>query len=385
MSVAEAVQTTAKATSSSSSGFVLQRKCACGGSAGFTGECSECRTNKLLGKPLQAKLQVTAPSDEYELEADRVADRVMHMPDVSVDRDAPNSSPATLVQRRVNSNGAAGIGTAPQIVHDVLSSPGQPLDAATRAFFEPRFGHDLAHVRVHADGRAQLAAELVQARAFTVGSHIVFGAGEYVPESIASRQLLAHEVTHAIQQTGGGHVPTNAAQSSVPAAHTISPTHSAPIIARKTSQEFSQGGHIADQSVTPSAMRPSAVASTAGFDQSAVAVAEELIGAQVDALFREHTEINTDESGRLGTMLTHDRREDEEEQAAREETMSIQAKSSVPAEVEEANQPAEEIVSPKGMAFGPEASSVTSGSVSEPTNASIALAMPITSPSETGR
>lgn len=384
MSVAEAVQTTAKATSSSSSGFVLQRKCACGGSAGLTGECATCRTNKLLGKPLQAKLRVSAPSDEYEQEADRMAEEVMRMPDGLADPGGSPTSTVPLVQGRVNGVGATGFSTAPQIVHDVLNSPGQPLDAATRTFFEPRFGHDLAHVRVHNDGRAQLAAESVHARAFTVGPHIVFGAGEYVPKSIASRQLLAHEVTHAIQQTGG-HVPSNVTQSPGSVANTISPTHSASVIARKASPAFPQGDHVADQSVTPSTMRPSVVASTAGLDQSAVAVAEEVIGAQVDALFGEQAATDTDESGRLSTTLTHDRREDEDEEIAIEEITSIQAKSSIPGEGEQPNQPAEEISEPKGIAFGPAASSMTSGSAYEPATASIALAMPITSPSETGR
>lgn len=384
MSVAEAVQTTAKATSSSSSGFVLQRKCACGGSAGLTGECATCRTNKLLGKPLQAKLRVSAPSDEYEQEADRMAEEVMRMPDGLADPGGSPTSTVPLVQGRVNGVGATGFSTAPQIVHDVLNSPGQPLDAATRTFFEPRFGHDLAHVRVHNDGRAQLAAESVHARAFTVGPHIVFGAGEYVPKSIASRQLLAHEVTHAIQQTGG-HVPLNVTQSPGSVANTISPTHSASVIARKASPAFPQGDHVADQSVTPSTMRPSVVASTVGLDQSAVAVAEEVIGAQVDALFGEQAATDTDESGRLSTTLTHDRREDEDEEIAIEEITSIQAKSSIPGEGEQPNQPAEEISEPKGIAFGPAASSMTSGSAYEPATASIALAMPITSPSETGR
>lgn len=61
--------------------MVLQRKCACGGSAGLTGECSECQSKRLVGKPLQAKLSISKPGDEYEQEADRIAEQVMRMAD----------------------------------------------------------------------------------------------------------------------------------------------------------------------------------------------------------------------------------------------------------------------------------------------------------------
>jgi hypothetical protein len=82
---------------------------------------------------------------------------------------------------------------------------GQPLDAATRAFFEPRFGHDFGHVRVHADIAAAESAASVNALAYTVGRDIVFGAGQYLPGTVGGNRLLAHELSHVVQQTGGGH------------------------------------------------------------------------------------------------------------------------------------------------------------------------------------
>ena len=91
--------------------------------------------------------------------------------------------------------------SVPPIVHEVLRSPGQPLDAATRSFFEPRFGHDFSRVRVHADGEAAGAASAVFARAYTVGSHIAFGSGEYAPATAKGKRLLAHELTHVVQQS----------------------------------------------------------------------------------------------------------------------------------------------------------------------------------------
>lgn len=89
---------------------------------------------------------------------------------------------------------------APPIVQEALRSPGQLLDAATRTFMEPRFGHDFGAIVVHADQQASLAAATVGARAYTVGRHIVMGGGQYQPASLSGRWLLAHELTHAIQQ-----------------------------------------------------------------------------------------------------------------------------------------------------------------------------------------
>jgi len=88
------------------------------------------------------------------------------------------------------------------MVHDVLRSPGQPLDTGTRAFMEPRFGHSFADVRVHTDARAAESARAVSAVAYTVGRNIVFGAGRYAPDTGAGRRLLAHELTHVVQQAG---------------------------------------------------------------------------------------------------------------------------------------------------------------------------------------
>jgi hypothetical protein len=91
---------------------------------------------------------------------------------------------------------------APPIVHEVLNSLGQPLDSVTRAYMEPRFGHDFSQVRVHTGPRAAESAQAVNALAYTVGSDLVFGAGQYTPASGGGRKLLAHELAHVIQQGG---------------------------------------------------------------------------------------------------------------------------------------------------------------------------------------
>lgn len=204
MSAVEAVQTTKATPSTTPSAMVLQRKCACGGSAGLSGECEECKTNKLLGKPLQKKLAISEPGDEYEQEADRVAEQVLRMPANHMSGHHNIQRPS--VQRQTGEDGA-GMMEAPSIVHEVLNSPGQPLDAATRAYFEPRFGQDFNRVRVHTDARAEESTKSVGALAYTVGPNVVFDTDRYKPQTEMGRQLLAHELTHVVQQGNGAASP----------------------------------------------------------------------------------------------------------------------------------------------------------------------------------
>jgi len=169
---------------------------------------------------IQSKLTVNAPGDAYEQEADRVSEQVMRMP-----APAPQvSGRAAGVQRACACGGScdncknnhdekhvkvqmktagpvnAGGMEAPPIVHEVLRSPGRPLDAATRAFMEPRFGHDFSHVRVHTDAKAAESARAVGARAYTVGRDLVFAEGQFAPSTWEGGELLGHELTHNLQQ-----------------------------------------------------------------------------------------------------------------------------------------------------------------------------------------
>lgn len=105
----------------------------------------------------------------------------------------------------------------PQIVHDVLRSSGEPLDAQTRTLMEPRFGHDFRQVRIHADAKAAESARAVNAQAYTVGNDVVFEAGRYAPDRAEGRRLLAHELTHVMQQP----------RSVAPANLEIAPSHDA--------------------------------------------------------------------------------------------------------------------------------------------------------------
>ncbi len=112
--------------------------------------------------------------------------------------------PSSLSPARTLATGEAGRqahpSEVPPIVHEVLGAPGQPLGAAMRTFMEPRFGYDFSQVRVHADGKAAESAEAVNARAYTVGRDIVFGPGQYAQQTETGQRLLAHELTHVIQQ-----------------------------------------------------------------------------------------------------------------------------------------------------------------------------------------
>jgi len=157
----------------------------------------------------QRTITIGASNDPLEQDADRMADQVMRMPapDPHGQGGKPGSE-ASLharsgVQRKAH-RPQIGQATAPTAVANAVQASGQPLGAAERRFFEPRFGHDFAQVRVHTNPQAAQSAHAIQARAYTLGQHIVFGRGEYAPDDTQGRRLLAHELTHVVQQGAGG-------------------------------------------------------------------------------------------------------------------------------------------------------------------------------------
>lgn len=163
---------------------------------------------------IQPKLAINTPGDIYEQEADHIADNVMRMPEPQLQRacacgggcprcqtEQPSQEHQRLQTKHVGPSDS-GQTAAPPIVHEVLSSPGQPLDPSTRAFMEPRFGHDFSHVRVHSEGKAPESARSVNALAYTLGQDLAFASGQYAPASFEGRRLLAHELVHVVQQSG---------------------------------------------------------------------------------------------------------------------------------------------------------------------------------------
>jgi hypothetical protein len=207
---------------------VPQRKCACGGSAGSTGECAECRQNKanifsqqhgdslsaFTGEDIQAKLAMGQAGDQYEQEADRVADDVMRMSDRSAAAQAihPFSfSSGSNCRRAPDRVSNIGGGDLSSIVARGTSGGGHALDPETRSFMEARFGLDFGHVRMHTDSAAARSARAINALAYTVGDDIVFAQGTYAPRNSAGRRLIAHELAHTVQQ-GGVIVPSRSAR-----------------------------------------------------------------------------------------------------------------------------------------------------------------------------
>lgn len=111
-------------------------------------------------------------------------------------------APSSRLRRRTAGRSEAEPSAVPPVVHDVLRSPGRPLDAETRAFMEPRLGHDFSKVRVHTDARAAESARAVNALAYTVGRNVVFGPGQHSPGTREGKFLMAHELSHVLQQSG---------------------------------------------------------------------------------------------------------------------------------------------------------------------------------------
>ncbi len=149
---------------------------------------------------LQTKPTANQPGDVWEREADQMADAVLRQ------RTSPEAAPKKPGQtppfRRTPV--APPSSEIPASVGTVLESAGQPLETQTRATMESRFGHDFSQVRVHADAQAAKSAQSVNALAYTVGQDIAFGTGRYAPNTQAGQKLLAHELTHVVQQSGQG-------------------------------------------------------------------------------------------------------------------------------------------------------------------------------------
>lgn len=208
---------------------LLQRKCACGGAAGPDGECAACRRRRLLGQrnpSIQPRLRIDQPGDRYEQEADEVAEQIMRMPETGVPGGPPGPTQHrdTRLQRlcstgrglRRKEEESQRTSEAPDQFAEItpeieaqieaLRGTGQPLSESARAFFEPRLGHDFGGVRVHTDARAASTSRALRAQAFTIERDIVFGAGQYAPETATGRQLLAHELTHVVQQGAASRV-----------------------------------------------------------------------------------------------------------------------------------------------------------------------------------
>jgi hypothetical protein len=199
--------------------------------AGLTGTASPRFGHDVSQMPLhpptagaiQTKLPLNKPKDEYEQAADRLSEQVRRMPEPQLQRaclcgggcpqGAMEQSDREHERLQTKRTGIGDLGqtAVPLIAHKVLSSPGQPIALATRALMESRFGLDFRHVRVHTGESAEMSARTINAHAYTVGNHIVFGPRRFDSPAMEGLRLLAHELTPVVQQSAG-HAPSTVAR-----------------------------------------------------------------------------------------------------------------------------------------------------------------------------
>lgn len=172
---------------------VLQRKCACGTHMIGGGQCADCAKKK---SPLQRKLMIGTSNDPLEQEADRIAEQVMAGPI------PPHVNPVPPRIQRFTEHATGEMKTAPASVDRVLASSGRPLEPSLQHEMGQRFGYDFSRVRVHTGADAEQSAQDVNALAYTVGHSIVYGSAQLSTNTYEGKRLLAHELTHVLQQSG---------------------------------------------------------------------------------------------------------------------------------------------------------------------------------------
>ena len=169
--------------------------------------------NSNIQRMIQAKLKIGQSNDKYEQEAERIAEQVMRMPEPSAQRQQEREEKGKEDGEILLTKGV--LGQASKIPSDLESrinstrGSGQPLPKSIRAFFEPRFSYDFSKVRIHAHDPAGEMASMLRARAFTFGRNIVFGVGQYSPDTMDGRQLIGHELAHVVQQEKSGLLSSN--------------------------------------------------------------------------------------------------------------------------------------------------------------------------------
>lgn len=174
---------------------------------------SQQHTTDRFFKPsnIQTKLTVNQPGDVYEQEADAVADKVMRMAEPGIQNQGFFSpgiqrkcSHCLEEEKKAHRKESSTADVAPAQTESYLTglSGGRMLSESERSFFEPRFNADFSQVKIHTDTTAAQSAQSINSLAYTSGNHIVFNTGQYQPETQSGRRLMAHELTHVIQQNG---------------------------------------------------------------------------------------------------------------------------------------------------------------------------------------
>jgi len=217
-------------------GRVLQRSCACGSKAESDGQCAECAEKE------------------------------------------------GMLQRKSRSGRTPG--EAPEIVHDVLRAPGQPLDFESRGFMEERFGYDFSHVRVHSDEQAHRSAEATDAEAYTVGQDIVFATGRYSPNTTGGRELLAHELTHVVQQDFAAPISSGAITLGKIDEHEASADETAAAVVSGSAPTSTVGATSVGLQRQPAAGSAATPAASASAPEAETPCLEEVVGEDVPSLLQ---------------------------------------------------------------------------------------------------
>lgn len=167
--------------------------------------------------PIQFKLKINNPNDKFEQEANHIAEKITQIPDSREQKNLYARQIVSPVQRKTNINNtikgkfvqtknigcpAQKQGVANDSFSETIPKGGSPLADSVRQYFEPRFGTSLEHIRIHTDSVAAKKATAIQAKAYTLKNHIVFGSNYYKPHTVEGKKLIAHELIHTFQQKG---------------------------------------------------------------------------------------------------------------------------------------------------------------------------------------
>jgi len=197
------------------------------------GNCPRCRINNdntnHVPSVIQAKLKVSQPSDEYEQEADMVAEKVMSISSSQVsnlqikdsddenykidrkyksceddgDGNKENLKEIHIKRKGTNTNSSNTLDISDSTannIKNIVKQQGSPLDTSTREFMEQRFGYDFSNIKIHNDNNATKSAKSINALAYTIGNNVIFGVNNYNTNTVEGKKLLAHELTHVVQQ-----------------------------------------------------------------------------------------------------------------------------------------------------------------------------------------
>ena len=182
------------------------------------GGCPRCNPAQNSIPKIQPKLRISQPEDPLEKEADDISEKIVGM-DYSSSSDTKSGNENKCKEQGYNNNkkqnqinkknnpkrhavkGSIETNETKNVIKKITSNGGEPLESTTKEFMESRFGYDFSNVKIYTDREAERSAKSIDAVAYTAGNNITFARGQYSPQTLEGRRLLAHELTHVIQQS----------------------------------------------------------------------------------------------------------------------------------------------------------------------------------------